>query len=36
MGKSKALIPILLAIVIAGFGSVYVYNWLQVSTVAKK
>ena len=32
MGKSKALIPILLAIVIAGFGSVYVYNWLQRQT----
>jgi pilus assembly protein CpaB len=36
MGKLKAVIPIMLALVIALLGSVFLYNWLRVQTAPKE
>jgi Flp pilus assembly protein CpaB len=36
MGKWKAFIPIVLALVIATGGSILLYKWLQVKTAPKK
>jgi len=36
MGRSKAFIPIFLALVVAAGGSMFLYKWLQLKTAPKK
>ena len=36
MGKTKAIIPIVLALVIAGSGSIFLYKWLKIQTAPKE
>ena len=36
MGKWKAFIPIVLALVIASGGSLFLYRWLQIKTQPKE
>ena len=36
MGKYKAIIPIVLALVIAAFGSAFLYKWLKMQTAPKE
>ena len=36
MGKYKAIIPIVLALVIAGSGSIFLYKWLKIQTAPKE
>ena len=36
MGKYKAIVPIVLALVIAASGSVFLYKWLKIQTAPKE